>query len=222
MEDNMKCFRTTHSYKTAFATFVLVIFAVCSLYADDPQSHIIEFGNYFYDPDHLDVAVGDTIVWQGNFAAHPLHSKSVPDGAEHWGPIASGTEFSYVVEVEGTYEYGCTLHDQTFDMNGSFVATLTSVNGGNGDLPEVFRLRQNYPNPFNPSTEIRFELHEQMHVTLEIFTVTGQRVGALADGPHEAGHHTVTFDATGLPSGVYIYRLQSDREVQTRRMIYIQ
>jgi plastocyanin len=186
------------------------------------ESHVIQFFDFVYQPDELDVVVGDTIIWQGVFAAHPLQSTSVPAGAQHWGPITSGTEFQYVVEVEGTYNYRCTLHDASDDMNGSFTATtVTSVHERVGDIPDRFRLDQNYPNPFNPTTEIRFSLPERMQITLDVYAIHGQKIATIVDGVRDAGHYSVTFDATGMPSGIYVYRLQSDAEVKTRRMVYI-
>ncbi len=206
---------------TGVTVFLSTVFSFFSLNAGDPQGHIIQFDNFSYNPNQLDVAVGDTIIWQGDFVEHPLQSSSVPDGAQHWGPIDSGTEFRYVVEVDGTYNYQCNLHDDLYGMTGSFTATVTSVNERAGDIPELFRLEQNYPNPFNPSTEIQFALQERMQVMLEVYAIHGQKIATLVDGMRNAGHHSVIFDATGIPSGVYIYRLQSDQKVQAKRMVYI-
>lgn len=203
-------------------TFVfLLIYASASLHADEAESHIIEFDDFTYNPSQLEVAVGDTVVWQGNFTAHPLQSSTIPDGADPWGPVSSGTEYSYVVEVEGTYNYHCTLHGSTHNMTGSFSATVTSIEDREKEIANEFRLVQNYPNPFNPTTEIEFVLPEQMQVTLDVYAIHGQHVATLIDGVRSAGSHSVTFDAAGIPSGIYLYRLKSELSVQTKRMIYI-
>ncbi len=202
-------------------TLLTAIFTFVTVYADEPQEHIIQFGDFSYDPSQLDVAVGDTIVWQGNFAAHPLESTSVPTGAAPWGPISSGSEFRYVVEVEGQYDYHCTLHHTSYGMSGSFTATVTSVEEQRESIPEEFRLEQNYPNPFNPTTDIRFALPERMEVTLEVYTIHGQHIATLIDGMLDAGFHSVTFEAGGISSGIYLYRLQSEQSVATRSMVYI-
>ena len=74
--------------------------------------------------------------------------------------------------------------------------------------PTEYVLRQNFPNPFNPATTIRFAVPQRAHVTLAVFNMLGQQVATLVQGEQEAGYHEVQFDASGLVSGVYLYRLQ--------------
>jgi hypothetical protein len=75
--------------------------------------------------------------------------------------------------------------------------------------PIEFLMKQNAPNPFNPSTNINIDLPENGFVKLVIYDVTGREVEVLVNEHKSAGMHTVTFDASGLPSGVYIYKLYS-------------
>ena len=82
-------------------------------------------------------------------------------------------------------------------------------------------LIQNYPNPFNPSTTIEYELAASEHVRLEVFDAMGRRVKVLADGTHPAGRHSVRFDGSGLPSGLYIYRMQANGEAITKTMTLV-
>jgi len=89
------------------------------------------------------------------------------------------------------------------------------------DLPEAFSLGQNYPNPFNPLTTIPFTLTESAPVRLEVYNTIGQRVAVLRNEVLPAGWHEVRFDATGLSSGVYVYRLESAGQVQTRKLLLI-
>ncbi len=90
-------------------------------------------------------------------------------------------------------------------------------------LPEQVTLDQNYPNPFNPTTNIRFELPIENQVTLQVYDITGRVVATLVDGQSLAtGTHTITFDASRLASGIYLYRLQlGDGQVLTRKMTLI-
>ncbi|MXW63641.1 MAG: T9SS type A sorting domain-containing protein [Bacteroidetes bacterium SB0662_bin_6] len=85
----------------------------------------------------------------------------------------------------------------------------------------MVRLGQNYPNPFNPSTEILYELFSPGHVRLEVFDMTGRSVGVLSDGVRPAGQHTERFDASGLPTGMYVYRLTTGVETLTRIMTLV-
>jgi hypothetical protein len=91
--------------------------------------------------------------------------------------------------------------------NSPVPPAVTSTEGM--ELPRSITLDQNYPNPFNPSTTISFTLATSDHVTLAVYDLTGRHVATLVDGMRTAGSHEVTFSAGNLPSGVYIYRLQS-------------
>jgi hypothetical protein len=89
------------------------------------------------------------------------------------------------------------------------------------DLPAEFTLDQNYPNPFNPTTTIRFGLPESADVSLEVYTVLGQKVMTLVNENRTAGWHTVSFNGAGLSSGVYVYRIQAGGMVQTRKLMLV-
>ncbi len=84
--------------------------------------------------------------------------------------------------------------------------------------PQLF---QNYPNPFNPSTTIRYALSRPSPVTLILYNMLGQQVRTLVRGEQDAGYHEAVFDASGLASGVYLYRLTAGSFVQTRKLLMI-
>ena len=84
-----------------------------------------------------------------------------------------------------------------------------------------YTLSQNYPNPFNPSTQIQYTLPEATQVTIEVFNIVGQKVIELVNGQQSAGHHTTTFDASGLSSGVYLYKLTTPSYAETKKMLLI-
>ena len=84
-----------------------------------------------------------------------------------------------------------------------------------------FTLDQNYPNPFNPSTLIRFALPEKVHVNLTLYNLLGQKIATLVNETRPPGRHEVTFDATGLSSGTFIYRLEAGEYMETRSMIFL-
>jgi hypothetical protein len=88
-------------------------------------------------------------------------------------------------------------------------------------LPTATALYQNYPNPFNISTTISYSLTEPAAVKLVIYDILGREIRTLMDDYAEPGQHAVTFDATGLPSGFYFYRLQAGKFSDTKRMILL-
>lgn len=87
--------------------------------------------------------------------------------------------------------------------------------------PQEIQLDQNFPNPFNPATTIRYRLTGTTHVGLTVYNALGETVAELIDEVQEAGEHSSSFNATGLPSGVYFYRLHADGVIETRRMLLV-
>ncbi len=98
---------------------------------------------------------------------------------------------------------------------------VTTVSPLVNDIPSKIELHQNYPNPFNPSTVIRYGIPERAHIRLSIFNTMGQKIATLVNEVQEAGYYEAVFDASSLPSGVYIYRLQAGEYVESRKMLYL-
>lgn len=90
-----------------------------------------------------------------------------------------------------------------------------------GSMPGEFCLQPNYPNPFNPQTYLTFLLPKAGRVTLRVYNVAGSEVSRLADDWYTAGIYRVSFDASSLPSGVYLARLTAGEFQQTRKMLLI-
>jgi len=90
-----------------------------------------------------------------------------------------------------------------------------------GTLPRTYSISQNYPNPFNPETEIRYSLPENGRVKLDVYDLLGKRVAVLVDEDQQAGFRSVRFDAKGLSSGVYYYRMTAGRYTGVRKMLVV-
>ncbi len=101
------------------------------------------------------------------------------------------------------------------------VVVNVAIDASAEDLPQEFALYPNYPNPFNPTTTISYDLPRLSVVTLTVYDLLGRRVTDLASGRQPAGKYEVSFDATDLPSGVYVYRLAAGEYVKTRRMVVV-
>ena len=100
-----------------------------------------------------------------------------------------------------------------------FTGTVASVR--REGIPTAFSLEQNYPNPFNPVTTIRFWLGGTVNVNLTVYDILGRRVAVLVNGRLVAGNHDVKFDAKGLSSGIYFYRIQAGSFMETKKLCLI-
>ena len=139
-----------------------------------------------------------------------------PDAAGEYPIIAIMPDFAEPVDLEEAmvmYIDNIILSDSAEDP----LVTSSEL----GEVPVHIALQQNYPNPFNPSTNITFELNNPDRITLRVYDMLGQEVATLADGQFSSGQHHVTFNADGLSSGMYIYRLQTSNRSITRTMTLV-
>jgi hypothetical protein len=111
----------------------------------------------------------------------------------------------------------------------NYVRLVRNVDSGTGvkndessnSIPNHFRLDQNYPNPFNPETTISYSSPKSEHVTLKVFDVLGREIATLVNENKVAGNYNVKFNASELPSGIYIYRLIGNGFSQSKKMLLI-
>ena len=100
-------------------------------------------------------------------------------------------------------------------------AITTNISLTDEGIPTAFELRQNYPNPFNPTTTIEFSLPASGPVYLKVFNTLGQEVATLVNAELTAGSHSIPWNASSIPSGVYFYRLRFAGNVQTRSLLLL-
>jgi subtilisin family serine protease len=104
---------------------------------------------------------------------------------------------------------------------GNWDSLTTGVKSPPQDLPHDFALEQNYPNPFNPTTEIRYQLAAFSPVILKVYDILGREVATLVDEKQGAGRYLRSWNASGMSSGVYFYRLQAGRNVGTKKLLLL-
>lgn len=117
------------------------------------------------------------------------------------------------------------LENESVSFFGGVVSTFaivpTSIHN-ESFLPTRTMLYQNYPNPFNPSTNIVFDLPSPSKVRITVYNTLGMQVAVLEAGERSAGQHQITFDASRLASGVYLYALMVDGSLHsTKKMVLI-
>ncbi len=115
--------------------------------------------------------------------------------------------------IVGTQEPG------TADFTLANVEDVTGIN--NKEISNKFSLNQNYPNPFNPTTKISFSIAEKGKVQLKVYDIIGKEVKTLVNGELSAGQYNLTFDASNLPSGIYIYELRTNKFLESRKMMLL-
>ncbi len=121
---------------------------------------------------------------------------------------------------------GIIVYGYAVSSNGNVIKltdTLTMFTGltGNNQLPATYTLEQNYPNPFNPSTSISYSVPKAGFVKLSVFDALGREIEVLSSGVKQPGNYEADFDATGLNSGIYFYRLEAGEFTATKKMILI-
>lgn len=97
---------------------------------------------------------------------------------------------------------------------------ITSVEDRN-KLPSEIFLFQNYPNPFNPTTQIRYSVPEQSFISIKVYNLLGAEIATLFEGIQNRGYHEITFNASGLANGIYMYQLRADNFVETKKLILL-
>jgi hypothetical protein len=103
-------------------------------------------------------------------------------------------------------------------MTINYNNVVADVNESLSEVPAEYTLEQNYPNPFNPSTKINFSLPADSEIKLKIFDVLGNEVANPVSGYYLAGNYSVEFNAKGLASGIYIYQLNYNGKIISKKM----
>ena len=161
-----------------------------------------------YTLDSSNFVYNDT--WQhvqvplNNFKEHGSWDNNTwynPEGKFDWGAIDR-------FEIDS--EYGDMGSSELWFDDIKIINPETPLSVNNNINKNIsFQLLQNYPNPFNPVTKIRYNIADKSFVTLKVYDILGKEVAVLVSGEKNVGSYEVNFDASGLPSGVYFYRLNS-------------
>ncbi|NWG28155.1 MAG: T9SS type A sorting domain-containing protein [Ignavibacteriaceae bacterium] len=114
---------------------------------------------------------------------------------------------------EGNYTYRL----KQIDFDGTF--TYSDAVNVEVEIPLEYALEQNYPNPFNPSTTIKYSIPEDGFVKLAVYNMLGEEVATIVNATQKAGRYEMNFDASGLSSGVYVYRIEAANYTASKKLM---
>jgi photosystem II stability/assembly factor-like uncharacterized protein len=139
------------------------------------------------------------------------------DGGSTWTNFSTGTK-AWNSMYFNDYKNGWVVgnNGEIMKYNG-----VSGVKDGASNTPKSFALLQNFPNPFNPNTTIKFVIPEKSLVNLSVYNLLGVKVAELANGNKNAGEYHVDFNASGLASGVYLYKLNAGSFSSSNKMIIL-
>jgi photosystem II stability/assembly factor-like uncharacterized protein len=185
--------------------------------------------------DWIDISSGlpDIPFW--SVVVDPLNSEHIYVGNEI-GVFQSKDNGSTWLNISGNLPDAVFAMDLVISRSNRFLRLATHGNGvyqlelntavsikedEKNLIPDTFDLKQNYPNPFNPTTTISYSLATSSFVQLDIFDINGKKIASLVNKTQSGGNHSVSFDGSNLSSGTYIYRLEADGKVITKKMTLI-
>jgi len=189
------------------------------------------------------------LVYTGNYTVQSLGWQYINlQTPFHWDGISNiiieicfgnTEESSYGSSIQGSsegsmYYYGFTEDTLACSQNPSSpsgssakpnicfnIIPSIGITNNNNNTPSEYKLQQNYPNPFNPVTKISYSILNNGMVYLAVYDILGREVKVLVSEIKSKGNYTVDYDASALPSGIYLYRLECNGYVNTKRMILI-
>ncbi len=159
-----------------------------------------------------------------------MYVESVASPNNQWQPAVRIStpnvfqpEFICKVGFLGISSDDCLVLWSDLNFGGLYATYCASASAveNEGALPQNYSLSNNYPNPFNPVTIIQYEISSRQSVTLKVFDMLGREVATAVNEEKAAGKYQIEFDASGLSSGGYYYRLQADNYIETKKMILL-
>lgn len=190
-------------------------------YDDDPAGPFIWIAT-----DQNPVATNGVAILKYNATTYAQIGSAINLTIPHSTPSTSGSLASGSCEVTTTFIAGKRTFvglcqggvDRVYVVD---LGTMTVITVNPTETPKSYQLSQNYPNPFNPTTNITFDVPKSGYISLKVYNSMGQEVKTLTDGVFNPGSYTVGFNATGLSSGIYFYKLESESFSSVKKMTLV-
>ena len=157
--------------------------------------------------------VNNNTGWIGGWF---FNTYKTTDGGDTWASDPWGYNVNRIRFLSDTLGYAVGLTVYKYDRD-----TSVGISNISSEVPESFELSQNYPNPFNPSTTIEFTVLDYDETRLSVFDILGREITVLVNERLRPGIYRYTFDASGLESGVYFYRINTRRYTESKKMILL-
>jgi hypothetical protein len=189
------------------------------IYKTPIQSFPIEIGRVFSPSygDHAHIYISDNYAYNVGQSVRVINIDNLAQ------PIQVDSLFSVSTSPEGMAINNNQIYVTT-KYEGIWILKNNLIDSNKDELIELpvsFSLKNNYPNPFNPSTIIEYQLSTKSHVTIKVFDLLGREISILIDDIRQAGIHKVKWNASGVPAGVYFYRITTDNYSKTNKMLLI-
>jgi hypothetical protein len=166
-----------------------------------------------------DIAVANIV--SANVSVFINYGDGTFQDAVHYG-AGSGSIAAFAADFNGDGFNDIAVANSSWNNISILINTHNTINIKNEFLiPFTFTYSQNFPNPFNSSTTINFNMNEPGEVNLNVYNIQGQRVAELFRGIREVGEHSISWDASEYPSGVYFARLEAGGSSTTAKMVLL-
>ena len=208
-----RCYEGNHTYNLTGCNYPEYIFPVWE-YSHSPEYSVT--GGYVYRGPNVPELSGKYIYADyGSNKIWSLDYDGTTPPANELLLTAPASPTSFGVDESNE------LYVVTFNPDKIYRFTPTTTDIDDEYLHLDYSLKQNFPNPFNPTTKITYSIPEISFVTLKIYSVLGNEVAILVNESKPSGNYNVTFDAAGIPSGIYFYTLKVGNFSSTKKMIYL-
>ncbi|MCI0716331.1 MAG: T9SS type A sorting domain-containing protein [Chlorobi bacterium] len=182
----------------------------------------IDISGNLPDVPHQSVCI-DPLYPQNVYVGNDLGVYVSTTGGTTWFEFRTGMPHALVFDLKVVYpnrKLRAATHGSGIYQR-DLVPNPVGINPIGSEVPKEFKLSQNYPNPFNPSTKIRFAVAKQSNVKLTVYDITGRLITTLVNENLRAANYEIKFDASGISSGVYFYKLEALGFVDTKKMVVV-
>ncbi|MCW9065935.1 MAG: T9SS type A sorting domain-containing protein [Ignavibacteriaceae bacterium] len=192
------------------------------IYDGDSLEYIENLSDFVFNMLYENYQYVDSVLYADSVAeAYAGNHNTTTYYNKFW---ETAKNFTIGLFQKASYRIACVIYTEWIDAGG-----LTDISDDKNELPSGFNLSQNYPNPFNPSTAIKYTIpsviasgtKQSQFVTLKVYDLLGNEVVTLINEEKSAGSYEVNFNAAGLPSGIYFYKLQAGSFIETRKMVLL-